>query len=138
MRRHAGVPPERIGEARRALGHMTDKSKRTIPLDLDGYTDLPPGKIANVVTYLEREPPRQAPPASADFPIRHVEYPGLAWYRDLYRRIGEEWLWFSMAVMPDAELSALLNAPTTVVLALEQEGRATGLAELELRDAGRG
>ena len=41
-----------------------------------------------------------------------------------------------MAVMPDAELSALLNAPTTVVLALEQKGRATGLAEMSFATPG--
>ena len=35
-------------------------SMKTIPLDLDGYTDLPPGKIANVVTYLEMTAPPDA------------------------------------------------------------------------------
>ena len=39
---------------------MTNMNIRTIPLALDGYTDLPPGKIANVVTYLERRPPGEA------------------------------------------------------------------------------
>ncbi len=109
---------------------MTENQAGTIPLVLDGYTDLPPGKIANVVTYLERRPPAAAPAPLPGFAIRHVEKPGLAWYRDLYRRIGENWLWFSMAVMPDDKLAAILNDPATVVLALEQDGRATGLAEL--------
>ena len=115
---------------------MTDEPKQTIPLALDGYTDLPPGKIANVVTYLEREVPETAPPPRPGFAIRHVEKPGVAWYRDLYRRIGEDWLWFSMAVIPDDKLAAILNDPATHVLALEQEGLATGLAELSFAKPG--
>src|SRR5690606_25276167 len=39
--------------ARPGNHRMTD----TIALDLDGYTDLPPGRIANVVTYLEMTAP---------------------------------------------------------------------------------
>jgi GNAT superfamily N-acetyltransferase len=115
---------------------MTDRQQRTIPLALDGYTDLPPGKIANVVTYLERQVPEQAPPPHPGFAIRHVERPDVAWYRDLYRRIGEDWLWFAMAVMPDDRLAALLNDPATFVLALEQDGQATGLAELSFAKPG--
>ena len=115
---------------------MTDIKKPTIPLALDGYTDLPLGKIANVVTYLERQPPEAAAPRRREFPIRHVATPDVAWYRDLYRRIGEDWLWFSMAVMPDDKLAALLADPATFVLALEQDGRATGLAELSFAKPG--
>ena len=116
---------------------MTDKHTHTIPLDLDGYTDLPPGKIANVVTYLERKVSETAvPPRPHDLPIRHVERPSVAWYRDLYRRIGEDWLWFSRAVMPDDALAAILDDPATMVLALEQGGRATGLAELSFAKPG--
>ena len=115
---------------------MTDRQRRTISLALDGYTDLPPGKIANVVTYFERQPPTAAAPRQSEFPIRHVEKPDTTWYRDLYRRIGEAWLWFSMAVMPDDKLAAILADPATHVLALEQDGRATGLAELSFARPG--
>lgn len=115
---------------------MTDKQAGTMALALDGYTDLPPGKIANVVTYLDRKPPERAAEPLSAFPIRHVEKPGLAWYRDLYRRIGEDWLWFSCAVMPDEQLAAILADPATTVLALEQDGRATGLAELSFAKPG--
>ena len=115
---------------------MTDKPQRTMALALDGYTDLPPGKIANVVTYLEREPPETAPSPRPGFAIRHVARPDVAWYRNLYRRIGEDWLWFSMAVIPDEALAAILNDPATLVLALEQDGVATGLAELSFAKPG--
>lgn len=100
----------------------------TIPIDLDGYTDLPPGRIANVVTFLEmNEPPADAGPDAA---VRHVVRPELGAYRALYRRIGEEWLWFSRAVMPDDELAALLARPSTEIHVLEDKGEWLGLAEL--------
>ena len=76
-------------------------------LDRNGYYDLPPGKIASLVTYLEMtEPP--APRALPDGPglaLRRVERPKLDWYRDLFRRIGTDWLWFGRLVMPDAEVA---------------------------------
>ena len=116
---------------------MTDRQGcPTIPLALDGYTDLPPGKLANVVTYFQRKPPDRAAPPLPGFAIRHVERPEVAWYRDLYRRIGEDWLWFSKAVMPDERLAAILRNPTTMILVLEQDGLATGLAELGLAKPG--
>jgi hypothetical protein len=42
---------------------------KTIPLTLDGYTDLPPGKIANLVTYLEMSAAPDLPRAARPGPI---------------------------------------------------------------------
>jgi GNAT superfamily N-acetyltransferase len=104
----------------------------TIPVSLDGYTDLPPGKIANVVTFLERTEPPGLPQTPTDgLSLVHVIQPDPSWYRALYSRIGENWLWFSRAVMPDEELAALISSPTTVILALMRAGDAIGLAELD-------
>lgn len=109
----------------------------TIALDLDGYTDLPPGRIANVVTYLEMtNRPVPAAEVRSDRTVRHVVKPDLAAYRDLYRRIGTDWLWFSRAVMSDDELSALLAKPSTEIHFLEQDGVPIGLAELHRGEGG--
>ena len=109
---------------------------QSIDLSLDGYTDLPPGKIANVATFLKMtEAPSNAPIAGPPgLSVRHLPAPTPAWYRDLYRRIGESWLWFSRAVMADADLAAILADPKTEILALETDGRAIGLAELYWHD----
>ncbi len=115
---------------------MSTPGKNTMLVALDGTTDLPPGKIANVVTFLERMPPDGETPPKSAFSIVAVDRPDVAWYRNLYRRIGENWLWFSMAIMPDAELRAILNAPGTEILALERDGRADGLAELSFAKPG--
>src|SRR6266581_4458163 len=68
--------------------------------------------------------------------LRRVEGPDLGWYRDLYRRVGEEWLWFSRTQMADAELAAIVQSPSVEIYALEHEGRDEGLLELDFRDAG--
>ena len=103
----------------------------------DGYSGVPAGKIAAVVTHLEMtaRPASRHDPAGA-WTLRRVEIPPLDWFRDLYRRVGEEWLWFSRIRMPDAELSAIIHSPMVELYALEQEGRDEGLLELDFRDAG--
>jgi GNAT superfamily N-acetyltransferase len=102
---------------------------------LDGYTDLPPGKIASVVTFLEmREPP---PTALADAPvslsIRRVLQPSLDWYRKLYRAVGEEWLWFSRLRMNDQQLAATIHDTRVQVYAVKDGKEGKGLLELDGR-----
>jgi GNAT superfamily N-acetyltransferase len=101
----------------------------------DGYTDLPPGKIASVVTYLEmRERPRNQPmPAPAGLSVRNVPSPDLDWYRELYRAVGQDWLWFSRLRMGDDELARTLDDPNVDLFALSFEGRDSGLLELDRR-----
>ncbi|MCA6115313.1 GNAT family N-acetyltransferase [Bradyrhizobium sp. WSM 1738] len=103
----------------------------------DGYSDIPAGKVAAIVTHLEitARPAPRPDPASA-WTLRRVETPPLDWFRDLYRRVGEEWLWFSRIRMPDAELAAHLHAPQLEVYALVDAGRDEGLLELDFREPG--
>jgi GNAT superfamily N-acetyltransferase len=103
----------------------------------DGYSDVPAGKIAAIVTHLEMtaRPAPRSDPAGA-WSLRRVEMPPLDWFRDLYRRVGEEWLWFSRIQMPDAELTAQLHAPQLEVYALVDNGRDEGLLELDFREPG--
>lgn len=104
----------------------------------NGYHDVPPGKIAAVVTHLEmQEPPaREAPPARADVGVARVDHPGADWYRDIYRNVGEDWLWFSRRKMSRAELEAIIHHRDVEVFALERAGAAIGLLELDFRVAG--
>ena len=103
----------------------------------DGYSDVPAGKIAAVVTHLEmteRPALRLDPPGA--WTLRRVETPGLDWYRDLHRRVGEEWLWFARLRMNDHELAAIIHSPLVEVHALVQDGRDEALLELDFREAG--
>lgn len=106
-------------------------------LDRNGYYDLPPGKIASLVTYLEMtEPPVLRPPPDVPgLALRRVEHPDLDWYRILFRRIGTEWLWFGRLVMPDDEVRAIIGHAGVEVYALTRDGRDEGLVELDRREA---
>jgi len=105
-------------------------------LDRNSYHELPAGKIAAVVTYLEMtEPPAaREVPAPDGVELRQVEEPELAWYRDFYRRIGTDWLWFSRLAMPDEELLAIIRHPEVEVHALARDGHDEGLLELDRRE----
>jgi len=103
----------------------------------NGYSDVPAGKIAAVVTHLEMtERPTLAPDPPGAWTLRQVETPDLDWYRDLYRRIGEEWLWFSRLRMSDVELAAKIQPPLVEIHALGLDGHDDGLCELDFRTEG--
>lgn len=107
-------------------------SKTTIPLDLDGYTDLPPGRIANVVTYLEMRSADAGAraPLPSGFAVQRIERPRIDTYRALYSRIGRDWLWFSRMVMPDDVLAARLADPATEIYFLMRGEEPVGLCEI--------
>lgn len=103
-------------------------------LNLDGYTDLPAGKLAAVVTHLEmHERPTSALPSDG-VTLRKVERPDTGWYRGLYRAIGEDWLWFSRIEMSEAELAALLHHPGNETYVALVDGAEAGIVELDRRD----
>jgi len=98
-----------------------------------------PGKVASIVTCLEMtQPPAPKPARPIDRPLilQRFESPDLAVYRELFRLIGEEWLWFSRIVMPDPQLLAILTDPAVEVYALRQGRKAIGLLELDFRTEG--
>ena len=103
----------------------------------DGYSDIPAGKIAAVVTHLEMTArPAPRPDPAGAWTLRRVEMPPLDWFRDLYRRVGEEWLWISRIRMSDAELAAIIRSPLMEIYALAHERCDEGLLELDFREPG--
>jgi GNAT superfamily N-acetyltransferase len=102
----------------------------------DGYFDVPPGRIAAVVTHLEmRERPLLPAESLGPWSLRRVDHPDLDWFRELYRRVGAEWLWFSRLRMSDAELAALVQSPAAEIYALVHDGRDEGLLHLDFSGA---
>ena len=106
-------------------------------LNLNGYTDLPPGKIATIVTYLEMREPPDLPPIQRPegWTLQRIDHDH-ARYRSLFRAVGEPWLWFSRAMMPDDELAAILNDPKVEAYALHNGTSDAGLLELDFRADG--
>jgi GNAT superfamily N-acetyltransferase len=99
---------------------------------------LAPGKVAAVVTCLEllERPALRTERAAAPWRLRRVPRPEAAWYRELYARIGAEWLWFSRLLMPVPALEAIIQHADVEVYALEAAGRDEGLLELDFRERG--
>lgn len=94
---------------------------------------LAPGKIANVVTYLEMtEKPEWA--------SAHINHPGISLrqdrefdltrYRALFRTVGEDWLWSSRLAYDDAKLAGRLHADNVDVFEVMFEGSVAGMIEL--------
>jgi GNAT superfamily N-acetyltransferase len=104
----------------------------------NGYSDIPEGKLASVVTSLEMlaKPALKSERAAAPWQLRRVAVPDPSWYRDLYQRVGGEWLWYSRLAMPPAELDAILRSSAVEIHALTLERRDEGLLELDFRTAG--
>jgi GNAT superfamily N-acetyltransferase len=114
---------------------VADKIVAALSANLrDGYTDVPPGKIASVVTSLEMLQPaplRREPAAIAT--LRRVERPDTGWYRELYRRIGEPHLWFSRLCMADSALAEIIRHPEVEIYVVSSDDSDAGLFELDLR-----
>jgi GNAT superfamily N-acetyltransferase len=102
----------------------------------DQFTLVPAGQIAAVVTHLEmrsRLPLRREQTKQGEFALRRVPNPDLVWYRELYRRVGEDWMWFSRLIMNDAMLAAIIHDPAVEVHALRHRGRDEGMLEVDFR-----
>lgn len=105
----------------------------------DGTYDVPKGKVATVVTYLEMRVPAELRPADlpAGAEIRRITNPDTVWYRDLFKRVGgQDWLWFSRLNMTRSGLVAILSDPLVHVFSLDAGGTAQGLLELDFRTPG--
>ncbi len=101
----------------------------------NGFYEMPPEKLATIVTSLEMfsKPEQQAREKKPGWTLTFVENPDVEWYRDLYRNIGQEWLWFSRAIMPAEELATIIGNPKVEIRALEVDGKVAGLLELDYR-----
>jgi GNAT superfamily N-acetyltransferase len=101
-----------------------------------GYSPLARGQIANAVTYLEmtaKPRPRPAQMPTGPVELRPMARDDIDTYRALFRRVGENWLWFSRLAMSDAELSGLLQDPLVEAYALTRNRNPIGLLELDFR-----
>lgn len=112
---------------------------QTLTISLTGTTDLPPGKIAAIVTSLEmvaRPPERPDPPGLAGFSLERIGAAQLDRYLVMYRRLGERWMWFTRLVKPREEVEAILADPKVETYLVRREGADLGLLELDFRVAG--
>ncbi|HYY83550.1 MAG TPA: GNAT family N-acetyltransferase [Beijerinckiaceae bacterium] len=103
-----------------------------LSVSLRGVTDLPPGKIAEVVTYLEMlAAPERREGLAGGFTLER--FSDVTRYRALFRRVGERWLWMSRLVVPEAALRTILDDPAVEAFALRSGGEDIGILELDFR-----
>ena len=111
----------------------------TISVDLDGYTDLPPGRIASFVTHLEMTAPPDPAPRPVPPPgvaLERLAAADLPRYRALFAAVGEPWLWFGRRKLSDTALAAILADPRVEAFAVTRDDADVGLLELDARATG--
>ena len=102
-----------------------------------GYSPLPPGHLANLVTFLEMTArPSLSPGLPAGYDLVRVTSAGRDAYKLLFRTVGEDWLWFSRLSMSDEKLAAVLDDPLVEGYALRRDAADVGMLELDFRVAG--
>ncbi len=99
----------------------------------DGEYAVPPGKLVEVVTYLEMTV-RPGLPEGAGDALRRVPAPDPGWYRALFRRVGEPWLWFGRLGLDDAALGSALADPGCEIYVAGTAGEEIGLVELDRKN----
>lgn len=104
----------------------------------DGMYDVPAGKLATVVTHLEMhaKAPSRAIAAPTGVTLTSVTAPTCDWYRDIFRRVGGDWLWLSRLKMAEPELEAILQDPKVKIWTLQKDGGDHALLELDFRTEG--
>jgi GNAT superfamily N-acetyltransferase len=113
---------------------QVEQESLTLP---DGLHDVPPDRIAAVVTSLEmKSRPALRPEISGPWQLRRLARPQPDVYRALYSKIGDEWIWFSRLMMSDAELTGILWHPAVEVYGLDVSSQLEGLLELDYRTPG--
>lgn len=99
---------------------------------------IAPGQVATIVTYLDmRERPDSKPLPVSPLELAHWPRPELDGYRELFRRVGTPWLWFSRLLLDDAALAKIVWDPEVSVHAVEgASGAGIGMLELDFRKPG--
>lgn len=102
---------------------------------IPGFHQVPDGHLATVVTHLEmraKPPLRSIPqPEGLDLVKQTAVAPDI--YKQLFRTIGEDYLWFSRLHMTDDALTAIFADPKYALYTLQKNGRDLALLELDFR-----
>ncbi|MTI18982.1 GNAT family N-acetyltransferase [Rhodobacteraceae bacterium RKSG542] len=117
---------------------MTETASNSISLDLNGYTELPAGKVAFVVTHLRMdEKPFEAASKRDDLVLEDVSgNADVDEYLEMFRAVGSPWLWFGQLVKDRDALHAQLNAPETGLFYANRDGKRIGTLQLTFLENG--
>lgn len=98
---------------------------------------VPPGHVPTVVTYLQMHAVAMTEakpfPASVTATRERLDNDS---YRQLFRAVGQPWLWSSRLEMDDGKLAAILAAEKTELWVIRKGHAFTGIVELKFEDGG--
>ncbi|QJB68468.1 GNAT family N-acetyltransferase [Parasphingorhabdus halotolerans] len=98
--------------------------------------EIPEGHLATIVTYLEMT----KEPALSDIPsgleISEWPNPEPDEYLAMFRKVGENWLWFSRLLLDKDQLIAVIQHDDVQLHKILDGSRAVGFIELDFREAG--
>ncbi|MGI9380687.1 MAG: GNAT family N-acetyltransferase [Methyloligellaceae bacterium] len=102
---------------------------------VDGLTDITPGKLATIVTSLQMFEAPELPDFKTAFTasLAKISHPDIDWYLRLYRRVGEDWLWFSRLQENPSKLESIIRNPSVEIFSLTVGDEEKGLLELDFR-----
>jgi GNAT superfamily N-acetyltransferase len=109
-----------------------------IPLNLDGLTPVPSGKVPAIVTHLAMGRPAPIARAQALPPgvtLERLRGGAVVRYLALFRAVGAPWLWVSRLRLPEAKVAATLEDERCEAYAVMRGGREIGLVELDATKA---
>ena len=98
-----------------------------------GYSDVPAGHVATVVTCLEMHarPELKSVAQPAGISLERFSGGDLLAYRQLFRKVGSDWLWFSRLLMADETLAAILNSESVEIYVVRDGEEEIGMLELD-------
>ncbi len=95
------------------------------------------GRLSCTITYLEMTERPALPPVhlshETKIALLRAEQPSVAFYRFLYDRVGEPWLWWERRAMEDDELAEIIGDDLVEIYVLYANGVPAGFAELDGR-----
>jgi ribosomal protein S18 acetylase RimI-like enzyme len=121
----AGVPTRRSSPAPEALAYQ--------PAPRDD------GRLSVTITYLtlaHGDWTRRGQPPAIDVAVTQEPSPSVAFYRDLYDRVGRPWLWFERRLLSDVALAEVLARPGHEIHVARHNGGREGdlVGYFELQD----
>ena len=94
----------------------------------------PPGKLSDIVTYLEMTARPVRPPVpvpAGKLALMRAERCTVPFYRFLYGTVGAPWLWFERMTWSEEKLAALIEKPEVEIFVLYVGGVPAGYCELD-------
>lgn len=100
------------------------------------YDKVRDGDLAAVVTFLEMRERAEPDVPRSPLTLKRVRNPSTDFYRDLFRKIGSRWLWFSRLIMDDTNLAAIIQDPDVELFTVNDGDKVVGMLELDFREQG--